>query len=156
MRVAERRLVAAWYVLRIVLGTGSFLAGLDKFFNILATWSMYLSPFAEHLLPVEGTVFLRAVGVLEMALGLGVLTRFTRLASYVMAVWLLAIAVNLAITGNFWDLFLRDLEIATSAFALGRLSGWRKEALDGSFAPKDSDYDAVTRRLGGAHPARPG
>jgi len=128
MRAAETRLAAAWWVLRIVLGTGLFLAGLDKFFNVLATWSMYLSPLVERLLPVGGPVLLRAVGILEMALGIGILTRWTRAASYIMAVWLLAIVVNLAVTGNFWDLVLRDIEIATSAFVLGRLTAWRQEA----------------------------
>jgi len=155
MRTSERRLVAAWWALRIVLGGGVFIAGLDKFFNVITTWSMYLSPLAERLLPVDGKAFLRAAGVLEMALGLGVLARFTRFTSYLLAAWLFAIAVNLALTGNFWDLCLRDLEIATSAFVLARLTEWRRAALDGAFESGERGDHEAARRLAGEHPARP-
>lgn len=121
----DDRLGTAWWALRIGLGAGAFLAGLDKFFDLLTTWSMYLSPVAERLLPVSGAAFMRAVGVVEMAVGIAILTRWTRVGAYVMAAWLLAIAVNLATAGSFWDLALRDVEVALSAFALGRLTEWR-------------------------------
>jgi hypothetical protein len=101
-------------------------AGVDKFFDKLATWSMYLSPLAERLLPVSGEVFLRVTGVLEALLGLAILTRWTRLGGYLMALWLAGIAVNLAAAGTFWDLAMRDLELAVAAFALGRLTAWRE------------------------------
>lgn len=121
----DDRLGTAWWALRIGLGAGAFLAGLDKFFDLLTTWSMYLSPVAERLLPVSGAAFMRVVGVVEMAVGIAILTRWTRVGAYVMAAWLLAIAVNLATAGSFWDLALRDVEVALSAFALGRLTEWR-------------------------------
>lgn len=38
---------SGWWALRVALGLGVFLAGLDKFFNILTNWSMYLSPITE-------------------------------------------------------------------------------------------------------------
>ncbi len=129
MRPAEGKLEKAWWALRIGLGAGAFLAGLDKFFDVLTKWSMYLSPLAERLLPVQAATFMRAVGVVEMAVGLAILLGWTRLGAYVMAAWLVAIAVNLAITGSFWDLAVRDVEIALSAFALGRLTEWRAATL---------------------------
>jgi len=157
MRATENRLAAAWWVLRIVLGTGLFLAGLDKFFDVLANWSMYLSPLAGRLLPLAEPVLLRVVGILEMVLGLGILTHWTRTASYLMAAWLLAIAINLAITGNFWDLVLRDVEIATSAFVLGRLTAWRREAAlaESHQSEAFSDGGVVTRKLEGGPRTRP-
>ncbi len=127
MSDAERRLGTAWWGLRVGLGAGVFVAGLDKFFNLLTTWSMYLSPFAERLLPVSGAVFMRAVGVGEMLIGLAILTRWTRAGAWAMAAWLAAIAVNLALAGTFWDLAVRDLEVAIAAFALARLTEWRAE-----------------------------
>ena len=39
--------------LRLVLGLTAALAGLDKFFNLLADWSTYVSPVAASLLPVS-------------------------------------------------------------------------------------------------------
>lgn len=126
MRAVDEGLRGAQRALRIGLGLGAFLAGLDKFFDRLTTWSMYLSPLAERVLPIPGATFMRAVGVVEMLVGVAILTRWTRLGAYALAAWLLGIAVNLAVAGNFWDLLLRDLEVALGAFALARLTAWRE------------------------------
>jgi uncharacterized membrane protein YphA (DoxX/SURF4 family) len=126
---SESRLDHVWWLLRVGLGVGAFAAGLDKFFDVLATWSMYLSPLAERLLPVAPETFLRAVGVVEMAVGVAILTRFTRVGAYAMAAWLVGIAVNLALAAHFWDLVVRDLELALSAYALARLTEWRAAAV---------------------------
>lgn len=116
------RLKPAYWALRIGLGAGAFLAGLDKFFGILADWGMYLSPLAEKVLPVSSATFMRAVGVVEIAVGLALLAGFTRWGAYVMMAWLLAIAANLLTTGMFYDLAVRDVEIALAAFTLARLT----------------------------------
>jgi hypothetical protein len=41
--------------------------------------------------------------------------------------WLLGIAVNLLTTGMFYDLAMRDVEIAIGAFALSQLSAVREQ-----------------------------
>lgn len=127
---------SAWWALRIGLGLGPLLAGLDKFFNLLADWSMYLSPLAERMLPVSPPVFMRMVGVVEMAVGLLILAGATRVGGYIAMGWLLAIAANLVSTGMFYDLAVRDVEIAIAAYTLARLSELRhgveaREALAG-------------------------
>ena len=48
MTMSDKQINSAWWALRIGLGLGPFLAGLDKFFNLLTTWQMYLSPLAER------------------------------------------------------------------------------------------------------------
>jgi uncharacterized membrane protein YphA (DoxX/SURF4 family) len=122
MNATNKHLDSAWWALRIGLGAGPFLAGLDKFFNLLTNWEMYLSPLAQKLLPFSATSFMHIVGVIEMIVGLAILTRWTRLGSYVAAVWLVSIAINLVTTGMFFDLAVRDLEIAIGAFALARMT----------------------------------
>jgi len=122
----EKRLDSVWWALRIGLGVGPFLAGLDKFFNVLADWNTYLSPLAERVLPMSGSSFMRIVGVVEMIVGLAVLSRWTRLGAYVAMGWLVAVAANLAFAGMF-DIAVRDLEIAIGAFALARLTEMREE-----------------------------
>ena len=117
-----------WWVLRIGLGLGPLLAGADKFFGLLADWDMYLSPLVERLLPVSGSTFMLVVGVVEMAVGLMILAGFTRIGGYLAMAWLVGIAVNLVTTGMFYDLAVRDLEIALGAFALARLTEARQEA----------------------------
>lgn len=129
----NEKLNLAWWALRIGLGLGAFLAGLDKFFDFLTDWGMYLSPLAERLLPVSGAVFMRAVGVIEMAVGLIVLTGFARIGGYIvmgwlLMGWLLAIALNLISTGMFFDLAVRDVEIAIAAYTLARLTEARQAA----------------------------
>ena len=122
----DKRLEPAWWALRVGIGAAAFLAGLDKFFNILTNWSMYLSPLAQRFLPVSATAFLRTVGVIEMLVGLAILTVATRIGAYVAAIWLLAITVNLLSTGMFFDIAVRDVEMALAAFTLARLTEVRE------------------------------
>jgi len=117
---------SAWWVLRVALGLGPLLAGADKFFNILTDWSMYLSPAAAAFLPVEAATFMQIVGVIEMAVGLAILTFATRMGAWIAMVWLIGIAINLASTGMFLDLAVRDLEIAVAAYVLARLTEARE------------------------------
>lgn len=124
----EKRLDSAWWALRIGLGLVPLLAGIDKFFNVLTDWSMYLSPVAVDLLPVSGPTFMRIVGVVEMIVGLAILTRWTRIGAYVAAGWLVAIAANLVTTGMFLDVAVRDLVMAIAAYSLARLTEVREAA----------------------------
>ncbi len=132
------KLSSVWWALRVGLGLGAFLAGLDKFFNILTDWGMYLSPLAERLLPVSGPVFMRVVGVIEMAVGLLILAGFARFGGYVLMGWLVGIAINLVSTGMFFDLAMRDVEIALAAYALARLTEVRQAAAARESAPRES------------------
>ena len=125
----DARLEQAWWVLRIGLGLGPFLAGLDKFFNILAQWPDYISPIAMKILPFSGSTFMHIVGVIEMVVGLAILTKWTRLGAYVAAIWLVLIAINLVSTGHYFDVAVRDVEMALAAFVLGRLSEVRAGTL---------------------------
>ncbi len=118
---------SAWWALRIGLGAGPLLAGLDKFFNLLTNWEMYLSPLAQRWIPLSAATFMRVVGVVEIVVGLAILTRWTRIGSYIAAIWLVAIAANLVSTG-FYDLAVRDLEIAIAAYALARFTEAREAA----------------------------
>jgi uncharacterized membrane protein YphA (DoxX/SURF4 family) len=125
----DSRLEQAWWVLRIGLGVGPFLAGLDKYFNLLTNWTAYISPAALKILPFSGQTFMHLVGVIEMIVGLAILTKWTRLSSYVASAWLLAIAINLVSTGMFFDVAVRDVEMALAAFVLARMTEVRSNAL---------------------------
>jgi len=125
----DSRLDQSWWLLRIGLGVGPFLAGLDKYFNLLANWPAYISPLALKVLPFSGQTFMQIVGVIEMVVGLAILTRWTRLGAYVASAWLLIIAVNLVLTGAHLDVAVRDIEMALGAFVLARLTEVRSYAL---------------------------
>src|SRR5215469_10920990 len=108
----EQRLDSSWWALRIGLGLAPFLAGLDKFFNLLTNWKMYLNPLVLRLVPVDPGTFLHAVGVIEMIVGLAILTRWTRPGAYIAAAWLVGIALNLVTMGTFFDIAVRDILLA--------------------------------------------
>ena len=145
MRYTDRLNLARW-VLKIGLGVGPVITGFDKFFNKLADWGMYLSPLATKAVPVTGPAFMHAVGVVEIIAGLIVLSRWTRIGSYIVMLWLLGIAVNLLTTGLFYDLAMRDVEIAIGAFALAQLSALNDEQAATNRAPETHRVEsAVTR-----------
>ena len=125
----DSRLNASWWALRLGVGLGPIIAGVDKYFNKLTDWGMYLSPLVTKVVPVSATTFMHVVGVIEVIAGLVVLSRWTKIGSYIVMLWLLGIAVNLLTTGMFYDLAIRDVEIAVGAFALSQLTAVREAEL---------------------------
>jgi hypothetical protein len=49
----DNRLNTPWLALRHGIGLTATLAGIDKFFNLLADWGSYVSPLATQVLPVS-------------------------------------------------------------------------------------------------------
>ena len=80
-----------------------------------------------NLLPVSPQTFMHAVGIIEIAVGLLVLTRWTRIGAWIAAAWLVLIAGNLATMGLF-DIAVRDLAMAVGAYTLARLAELRQGA----------------------------
>ncbi len=123
----DSRLNLPWLALRLGIGLTATLAGLDKFFNLLTNWTAYISPLATQMLPLSPPTFMGIVGVVELAVGIAVLTAWTRLGAYVASVWLILVAVNLILAGYF-DVAVRDVVMAIGAFTLARLTEVRQEA----------------------------
>ena len=108
--------------LKLVFGIVPIVAGLDKFTNLLVDWSKYIAPAFASMLPFSGRTFMYIVGVIEIVAGLGVLaTRWTRTFAIIVGIWLLCIAVDLLL-GRFYDIAVRDVVMAVSAFCLARLA----------------------------------
>jgi hypothetical protein len=96
------------------------LAGLDKFFNILADWGTYVSPLAAQLIPLPVDVLMGIVGVVEFAVGVAILTAWPVIGAYIASAWLMLVAGNLVL-GGYFDVAVRDVVLAISAFTLARL-----------------------------------
>jgi uncharacterized membrane protein YphA (DoxX/SURF4 family) len=120
----DKRLNSVFWLLRIGFGATAFLAGLDKFFNLLAQWESYASPLITNFIPAG--VLMRVAGVIEMIAGIALLAGLTRLGGYVVAAWLTLIALSLLTTGHYFDVAVRDLVMAIGAFTLARLSEVRE------------------------------
>jgi uncharacterized membrane protein YphA (DoxX/SURF4 family) len=123
----NRNLESLYRPLWLTYGLVPLLAGLDKFFNLLTDWPKYVAPWVANLLPISPQTFMYAVGIIEIAVGLLVLTRWTRLGAWIAAAWLVLIALNLATMGLF-DIAVRDLAMAVGAYTLARLAELRQEA----------------------------
>jgi len=124
----DHRINQIFWTLRIALGAAAFLAGLDKFFNLLADWPKYLSSLATQVVPLSAQTLMHVAGVIEMIAGLALLAGITRLGGYVVMAWLLAIAINLVTTGTYFDVAVRDVLMALAAFTLARLTEVRESA----------------------------
>jgi uncharacterized membrane protein YphA (DoxX/SURF4 family) len=122
----DSRLNQSWWALKLAFGVVPIVAGLDKFFNLLTNWEQYLSPLITQVL--SASTFMQAVGIIEIAAGILVLSKLTRVGAYVVAAWLVGIALNLLTTGHYFDIAARDVVMAVGAFALGRLSEVRAPA----------------------------
>jgi uncharacterized membrane protein YphA (DoxX/SURF4 family) len=124
----EDRLNSAFWTLRIAFGLTAFLAGLDKFFNLLTNWEQYVSPLLLRIVPLSAGLLMRIAGIIEIVAGLAILAGLARLGGYVVAGWLTAIALSLLTTGQFFDVAVRDLVMACGAYTLARLAEVRGEA----------------------------
>lgn len=122
----DSRLNSVFWALRVAFGLTAFLAGLDKFLNLLTNWEQYASPLVLRIVPLSAGTFMRVAGVIEMIVGIAVLAGLTRLGGYVVAAWLTLIALSLVTTGQYFDVAVRDLVMAVGAFALARLSEVRE------------------------------
>jgi uncharacterized membrane protein YphA (DoxX/SURF4 family) len=125
----EKGLNSSWMALRLAFGLVPIVAGLDKFIGLLTNWQDYLSPLVARLIPLEPATFMKVVGVIEIGVGLAVLTRWTRTGAYVAGVWLLMIAANLVMTGRYFDVAARDVVMSVGAYTLARLDEVRARAL---------------------------
>lgn len=108
-------------VLKYTYGIVPVVAGLDKFTNLLTDWKQYLSSFVAGMLPFSPSVFMSIVGVIEIVAGIIVLAR-PRIGGYIVMAWLILIALNLIISGQYYDVAVRDLVMAIGAYSLARLS----------------------------------
>ena len=111
----------AYQLLHIALTVAPIVAGLDKFFDALVDWDMYLSPIVSRLVGIAPHTFMLGIGVVEVIAGLLVAVA-PRIGGWVVGVWLCGIILNLLSIPGYFDVALRDLGLALGAFALAWLS----------------------------------
>jgi uncharacterized membrane protein YphA (DoxX/SURF4 family) len=134
--MTDPKLNRSWWVLRIGLGIVPIVAGLDKFSNLLTNWEMYLNPMVPRLLHISPATFMHFVGVVEIIVGVAVLTRYTRYAAYVLMAWMWCIALSLIAQLASLDVAVRDVLISLGAFALAQLSEVRAAEARSANAPQ--------------------
>lgn len=104
-------------ILRWTYGLVPIVAGADKFLHLLTDWDKYLAPVVTEIIPLSPETFMSIVGVIEIIAGIIVLVK-PKLGSLIVACWLIAIAINLLLTGQYFDVAVRDTVMAIGAFSL--------------------------------------
>jgi uncharacterized membrane protein YphA (DoxX/SURF4 family) len=107
--------------LKLTFGIVPIVAGLDKFTNLLTNWSDYLGSSIRGMLPLDPLVFMKVVGIIEIGAGLIVLIR-PLMGAYIVMAWLILIALQLIISGHYFDVAVRDLVMAIGAYTLAQLT----------------------------------
>lgn len=107
--------------IQLTFGIVPIVAGLDKFTNILTNWADYLSADMKAMLPVDPSVFMKSVGIIEIIAGILVLAR-PLIGAYIVMAWLICIALQLIIGGHYFDVAVRDLVMAIGAFTLAHIT----------------------------------
>jgi hypothetical protein len=109
----------AFKILHFGFVAAPVLAGLDKFFDILVNWTIYLSPLVSNM--INAQVFMKIVGVIEIVAGILVAVK-PKYGAFVVAVWLWGIIINLLTIPGYYDIALRDFGLSLGALALGFLA----------------------------------
>lgn len=121
MHRAERpsydRLTTTTNLLKYTYGIVPIVAGLDKFTHLLTDWDKYLAPVVADILPFSTGMFMNIVGIIEIIAGILVLIK-PKIGSLIVALWLVGIAINLLLSGQYFDVAVRDLVMAIGAFSL--------------------------------------
>ncbi|HZS49192.1 MAG TPA: hypothetical protein VFC63_29255 [Blastocatellia bacterium] len=111
----------AYQILHVAFTIAPIIAGLDKFFHFLVNWDQYLAPVVSRMLGGYGHQFMLVVGVIEIIAGIGV-ALMPKVFSYIVAIWMWGIIINLLLIPGYFDIALRDFGLSLGALALGRLS----------------------------------
>jgi hypothetical protein len=111
----------AFMLLRIAFTVAPIAFGLDKFFNVMVDWPIYLAPWINDIAPGSGQDFMYFVGAIEIIAGISVALK-PRYGAYVVAGWLAGIVINLLTASGFYDVALRDFGLMLAALTLARLA----------------------------------
>lgn len=87
-------ILKAWWLLYFTFIIFTIIAGIDKFFNYLVDWSIYLNPLIPSYLNLKLETFMYIVGFIEILVGLLVAIK-PKLGGYAIMALLIIISVNL-------------------------------------------------------------
>lgn len=119
--MASKYVWNSWKLLRTTYGVVAIIVGLDKFFNMITVWQHYVNPVIIQSFPLAPLHFMYLIGIVEILVGLLILSRYTKMGAYIMAFWLLIIAIDLVSMG-LYDIAARDIVMAAGALALAWLT----------------------------------
>src|SRR4051794_38939475 len=84
----------AYLILHVGYAALPIIAGVDKFFDKLTDWTMYLAPLATRVTGLTDQTFMMIAGGIEIAAGV-LVALWPRVGAVVVALWLWGIIANL-------------------------------------------------------------
>ena len=111
----------AFALMRLAFTVAPIAFGLDKFFNVMVDWPVYLAPWINDIAPGSGQEFMYFVGATEILAGIIVALK-PRYGAYIVAAWLAGIVINLLTHSGYYDIALRDFGLMLAALTLARLA----------------------------------
>lgn len=119
--IKNHTLNSIFNLLKYVFVVVPIVAGADKFTNLLTNWEQYVNPSIADLLPFSAPLFMKIVGVIEIAAGVIVFKK-PELGGFIVSAWLTLIAFSLLAGFNYVDVAVRDLVMAIAALSMARLA----------------------------------
>lgn len=117
------RIKISYFLLKIIYGIIALAAGLDKFLHVLSPSSeSFISHLITNHIPLSATTILYLVGILEIIIGLLILTKYTKIGAYLFMIWYIIIILDLATLTGFYMLMLSNAGHAVANFVLAQLS----------------------------------
>jgi uncharacterized membrane protein YphA (DoxX/SURF4 family) len=111
----------AFALLRLAFTVAPIAFGLDKFFNVMVDWPIYLAPWIDDIAPGTAQELMYAVGAIEIVAGIAVALK-PRYGAYLVAAWLGGIVISLLTYSGYYDIALRDFGLLLGALTLARLA----------------------------------
>ena len=120
-RLLREPAFAAFTLLRVTFAVAPIAFGVDKFFNAMVDWPLYLAPWVNDILPGSAQDFMYVVGAVEIVAGIVVALK-PRYGARLVSLWLIGIVANLFSYSGFYDVAVRDFGLLLAALTLAILA----------------------------------
>lgn len=121
MNESKSSIKVAYKLLQLSFVFLLFMAGVDKFFNILVFWPQYIPKLIDDLVPMTSAQMMYGAGVLELFCAFLVYFK-PRLGAVATVILFASIIANLALVPGYFNIILLDFVLMFHASALGFLS----------------------------------
>ncbi len=124
---SEKIIVSSSGLLRYAYALVLILVGLDKVFqtNVIVNWEGYVGDFARSVVPLAPLTIVLIFGIVEIIVGVMLLTDWIKVASYLVIGALVVTIINLLSMG-LYDIAVRDVLLVCGVVVLGWLMDARR------------------------------
>jgi hypothetical protein len=116
----HNNILLAWRLLYFTYGLFPIIVGLDKYFNFLADWSIYINPYIPQFFHITTPTFMHIFAIMQITTGLLIFLR-PIIGGYIITLLLMVITVDLLSTAQY-DTAMRAIAMTIGAYVFVLLS----------------------------------